>query len=337
MTANPIWIAGYGPVAGAAPVWIAPGDGTVPSAVQSEIVSFFSPVAGATAVWIAGFFAPPPAAIDATPITISGWGGSGSGGGGGSTSVWSAADASANGMTLSNGGLTVTPSASGYQSIRGTISRTSGKYYAEFLVVAAPLASNGWALGLANAAFGPTSYLGASGSSAGIFGSGNQLTAGFVATAGGLGSIIPSVGDVWSIAVDLTSGNLWIGQNNTWLAGGVPGQINPTAGISPFLTISSPALGQAYFPGLTTNRPTDSWTLQSTAASQKYAPPSGFSAWDGGAAPPPTSVWSASDASANGMTLSNGGLTVTPSVASMSIRSVRSSISQTAGKFIWSF
>ena len=81
MSANPIWIAGYfGPVAGAVPVWIAPGDGTVPSAVQSQIVSYYAPVAGATAVWIAGFFAPPPAAIGATPITISGWGGSGGGG-----------------------------------------------------------------------------------------------------------------------------------------------------------------------------------------------------------------------------------------------------------------
>ena len=41
-------------------MWIAPGDGTVPSAVQSEVVELFSaPVAGATAVWIAGFFAPP--------------------------------------------------------------------------------------------------------------------------------------------------------------------------------------------------------------------------------------------------------------------------------------
>ena len=56
MSANPIWIAGYfGPVAGASPVWIAPGDGTVPSAVQSQIVSYYAPVAGATAVWIAGF------------------------------------------------------------------------------------------------------------------------------------------------------------------------------------------------------------------------------------------------------------------------------------------
>ena len=83
MSVNPIWIAGYfGPVAGAAPVWIAPGDGTIPSAVQSQVVSYYAPVAGATAVWIAGFFAPPPAAIGATPITISGWGGSGGGGGG---------------------------------------------------------------------------------------------------------------------------------------------------------------------------------------------------------------------------------------------------------------
>ena len=136
MSANPIWIAGYfGPIAGAAPVWIAPGDGTVPSAVQSEIVSYYAPVAGATAVWIAGFFAPPPAAIGATPITISGWGGSGGGGPPPVTSVWSAADAAANGMTLSNGGLTVTPAqlAQVLNTIsRATISKTSGKLYVEF-------------------------------------------------------------------------------------------------------------------------------------------------------------------------------------------------------------
>ena len=47
MAARRIWIAGYGgppaaAIGGAVPVWIAPGDGTVPSAVLSEIVSFFS-------------------------------------------------------------------------------------------------------------------------------------------------------------------------------------------------------------------------------------------------------------------------------------------------------
>ena len=66
----------------------------------------------------------------------------GAGTGGGSTSVWSAADASANGMTLSNGGLTVTPSGAAaekpmepravWQSIRTSISKTTGKLYVEF-------------------------------------------------------------------------------------------------------------------------------------------------------------------------------------------------------------
>ena len=136
MAVNPIWIAGYfGPIAGAVPVWIAPNDGTVPSAVQSQVVSYFAPVAGATAVWIAGFFAPPPAAIGATPITISGWGGSGGGGGGTTTSVWSAADAAANAMTLSNGGLTVTPKSpvlGGTWQRNPRLSKTSGKVYVEF-------------------------------------------------------------------------------------------------------------------------------------------------------------------------------------------------------------
>ena len=59
-------------------------------------------------------------------------------GGGGTTSVWSASDAAANAMTLSNGGLTVTnpTSATGWQSIRGSVSQTSGKLYVEFLCVA---------------------------------------------------------------------------------------------------------------------------------------------------------------------------------------------------------
>ena len=79
MALTNVWIASFfGPppaAIGATPVWIAPNDGTVPSAVQSVIAGYFTPVAGASPVWIAGFFAPPPAAIGATPICISGWGG----------------------------------------------------------------------------------------------------------------------------------------------------------------------------------------------------------------------------------------------------------------------
>ena len=170
MSANPIWIAGYfGPIAGAAPVWIAPGDGTIPSAVQSEIVSYYAPVAGATAVWIAGFFAPPPAAIGATPITISGWGGSGGGGPPPVTSVWSAADAAANGMTLSNGGLTVTPNGPGsWKSIRSSIGKTSGKLYVEFAVSALVDAGTNTLIGLASSGFNAGDYLGSSNYSEGL-------------------------------------------------------------------------------------------------------------------------------------------------------------------------
>ena len=79
MALTNVWIASFfGPppaAIGATPVWIAPNDGTVPSAVQSVIAGYFTAVAGASPVWIAGFFAPPPAAIGATPICISGWGG----------------------------------------------------------------------------------------------------------------------------------------------------------------------------------------------------------------------------------------------------------------------
>ena len=52
-------------------------------------------------------------------------------------------------------------------------------------------------------------------------------------------------------------------------------------------TFSGALSGLAYFPAMTLRNQTSTpvWTLQSIAASQKYAPPSGFQAWDGGAAP----------------------------------------------------
>ena len=52
---------------------------------------------------------------------------------GGTKSVWSAADAAAGGMTLTNGGLTVTPGAGGqWNAVRSTTSKSSGKVYVEF-------------------------------------------------------------------------------------------------------------------------------------------------------------------------------------------------------------
>ena len=331
MSANPIWIAGYfGPVAGAAPVWIAPGDGTVPSAVQSEIVSYYAPVAGATAVWIAGFFAPPPAAIGATPITISGWGGSGGGGGPPPvTSVWSAADAAANGMTLSNGGLTVTDPNVSWASIRTTIGKTNGKLYVEFYNTGVITGPQQIMFGLASAGFAASSYLGTSAYSGGLQpGTGGYASTGFATNYSLIGN--PAQNDVWGLAIDFGAGSVWIAQNNGWANGQ-----NPAAAGGPILTFTPATVGALFAAMSFGGAGIGTWTLQSTAASQKYAPPSGFSAWDGGAAPPPTSVWSAADAAANAMTLSNGGLTVTATATAW--QSIRGTISKTSGKLYVEF
>ena len=201
------------------------------------------------------------------------------GGGGGATSVWSAADAAANGMTLSNGGLTVTLTTSSWQSIRGSIGQQSGKYYVEFLAnVQIPVQVG---FGLASASFVATSYLGSSNYSLGAFcnpGAGNQSSPSANIVFNYSITTPAAPGDVWALAVDLTAGKVWLAQNNVWVGGG-----SPATGATPMATMTSPALGQTYFPSFAGQTTGDEWTLQSTAASQTYAPPSGFVAWDSAA------------------------------------------------------
>ena len=275
MALTNVWIASFfGPppaAIGATPVWIAPNDGTVPSAVQSVIAGYFTAVAGASPVWIAGFFAPPPAAIGATPICISGWSGSG-GGGGATTSVWSASDAAANGMTLTNGGLTVTWPSSLLKalntSIRGSISKTSGKLYVEIL----PVFTGGNIFpGLASSGFDSTGQLGSSNYSAGIGWNVNRVSSGF--TSNYTTPAFPTTGVVIGLAVDFAAGSLWYAVGNVWV-----NSSNPATGALPIISFVPATVG-ALFPALEEKNVNTSWTLQPTAASQKYAPPAGFSPW----------------------------------------------------------
>ncbi len=245
------------------------------------------------------------------------------------TSVWSAADAAASGsnLTLSNGGLTVANTVDSVtRSIRNTISKTSGKVYVEFKCNAIDAASYGlW--GLASAGLDLANYLGGSNYSVGIYNGGTTfVSAGFTSNYGT--ALVPAIGDVFALAVDFAAGSVWIAKNNVWA-----NSSNPATGSLPVASFVPATVG-ALFAGQSFRFVGNSWTLQSTAASQKYAPPSGFSAWDGGVAPPPTSVWSSSDATANGMTLSNGGLTANVTAASLHNvwQILRGSISKTAGK-----
>ena len=84
-----------------------------------------------------------------------------------SFSVWNPADAAANGMTLSNGGLTVTPqSAAAWKSIRTTIAQSSGKRYIEFITSANATSSE--VFGASSSGFISSGLLGSSNYSGGV-------------------------------------------------------------------------------------------------------------------------------------------------------------------------
>jgi hypothetical protein len=251
------------------------------------------------------------------------------------TSVWSASDAAANGMTLSNGGLTATTvNGSVWQSIRGSISKTAGKLYVEFLCNSLGTGSDPAykVHGFASSSFVPTSYLGSTNYSAGIWSATLPLSSGFTGNYVSTLPATPSVNDVWALAIDFTAGSIWFGRNNVWSDGS-----NPATASLPIVSFTPATVG-ALFPAMSLYDTGGSWTLQPTAASQKYLPPPGFQAWDGGpVTPPASSVWSAADATTTGMTISNGGLTLTSYPIGGGWGTVRTTTSKATGKWYIEF
>ena len=151
----------------------------------------------------------------------------------------------------------------------------------EFLA-AAPLSVNGIypLLGVADATFiSHGNILGGVTYSAGAWSeSATQVSAGFTAN---YQDNLPSAvqNDVFQIAVDFAAGGIWFGKNNVW-----SNSSNPTTGTLPIISFVPATVGALFAAQSFVFMPGNgSWTLQSTAASQKYAPPSGFSAWDSAA------------------------------------------------------
>ena len=223
---------------------------------------------------------------------------SGGGTGGGSSSVWSSSDATAGNMTLTNAGLTVAGSPVGtWKSIRNTTSKSSGKLYIEFLNTVT-MTSGNVVFGLASSGFNSSGIISSSTYSGGVaFNSGGTLvSAGFTAGSYTAITTIPAANDVVALAVDFTTGHAWLARNNSWILNNDP--------TGPQILNFVPATVGALFVGLSLDEsgtrlrdrlgaqptPTDAqprgagsgtWTIQPTASSQKYAPPAGFSAWDG--------------------------------------------------------
>ena len=186
-------------------------------------------------------------------------------------SIWNAADAAANSITLTNGGRTATTTAAaGFQTLRGITSHTSGKYYYEF---SSPNTGGNGGRGISDATLNPVVRLGLSGSSIGLYYNGSfGNVPGYVANYATTNIAGPS--GVEAIAVDFTAGKFWYALNNTWV-----NSSNPGTGTLPIISWTPSAT--AFFPSYTLYNTGDVWTLQTKGSLQTYAPPSGFSPWDG--------------------------------------------------------
>jgi hypothetical protein len=183
---------------------------------------------------------------------------------GGGVSAWNATDAAAGNYTISNGGLTITANST-YKMVRGTISHNSGKYYVEYLF---NVSGTNAQLGFANTAVGFTTPYAAS-----VWYGTNVISTGF--TSNYTTVLFPASGYTWGFAIDFTAGKIWAAANGVWINGS-----DPAAGTLPIISFVPATVG-ALFPAVSIGDVGDVTTLKATAASQTYAAPAGFTAWDG--------------------------------------------------------
>ena len=285
MALTNVWLAGYGgPAVGATAVWIAPNDGTVPSATQVTLVGWNGPVSGATPIWIAAYGGPPPAAIGAIPICISGWSGA----------VLVIPGSPVN---------TVAPAVTGTALVGSTLSCSQGTWTNSPTGYTYQWTRNGGNISGATS----STYLTVTadgGTSVGCVVTASNAIAGNAAPS----NVLLIVAVPANTAAPVASGTLTVGStlsctSGTWTNSPTytyqwqRGGANISgATLSSYVTVS--ADGGTSVGCLVT----------ATNAAGSASQASNTLAIAGGVA---TSVWSAADASANGMTLTNGGLTVT--------------------------
>lgn len=169
--------------------------------------------------------------------------------------TWNPADKNAS-ITLSDGNKTATATAA-FQMVRGTIGKSSGKWYFEVTCTGALTFGT---VGIAQASSSLSSFAGGETTSYGI--ATNFVYTNFVSTS--IDGTI-TAGDVVGVAVDLDAGKIWFAENNAWVNSG-----NPGAGTGAIYSGLSGTYYPADSPGATSH------SINSTLT---YAPPSGFSVW----------------------------------------------------------
>lgn len=184
-----------------------------------------------------------------------------------------ASDKNPNGV-LSNGNLTWTKT-DGYnynETIRTSMSKTSGKWYAEFIFTATGTNSQA---GIVDSTADMTSNANAVGNYASGYGldsyNGSYYHNNAVAGVSGLGAF--TSGDKIMVAVDLDNRLLWFGKNGTWVG-------NPSAGTGASFTIPA----STYYFAASTRYQNDSVTANFGSSAWLYTCPTGFSGMTSGSA-----------------------------------------------------
>lgn len=175
--------------------------------------------------------------------------------------TWNPADKAAS-VTLSSGNLVSTTSGSS-GSVRGTVSKNSGKWYFDATMTTK---GNRSQIGVSTASFSLT--LTATNSEAWWYwfsGGGTEHAGAVDQSGGGTGTN----GDKIGVAVDFTGGKLYYAINNVWQFGA-----DPVAG-----TGGQTFTGGTVFPMCGVTPSTNPvWTLP-TLGTSNYSPPSGYSGW----------------------------------------------------------
>lgn len=174
-------------------------------------------------------------------------------------------------MTMSSGG-----GLAGWELALITTSKTSGKFYLEYLVVAVTAGQEGEMLfGFALNNQNLNGYITASGDAGYVSGTSSSPgnVSGVVVGPANIPTYTVVANDVIAYALDFGAGKGWMSYNNTYVG-------SPGAGTNPSFTWTT---GSPWFGVASVNFAADplaTMTLHTAVSTVKYSPPSGFSTWD---------------------------------------------------------
>lgn len=166
-------------------------------------------------------------------------------------------------IALSGGNLIATKSAAGWNSVRATLGKTSGKWYFEITYTTVAASANAMAA-VSDGASSTGSYFGGTALSYGYNAAlGQKYNNGSSAAYGSTWG----AGDVIGVALDMDNGKVFFAKNNVWQNSG-----DPVAGTNAAYT----GLTGTVYPGLSEIGAGDVLTVNFGASAFTYTPPTGF-------------------------------------------------------------